>query len=50
MNLDCPSWYNYQDRATFNELMRKKDEELSEQEKWFCRTMYHLMEVACGVD
>lgn len=43
-------WSNRQHRELYEKLERKPDNELTEEERRFCITMYHMEEFACGLD
>ena len=45
-----PNRYNRQHRDLYDKLERKSDSELTEEERRFCITMYHMEEYACGLD
>ena len=50
MSLENPQWV-FDDIQLYNKLFYQKSyEELTEQEKEFCKTMYHMEEYACGLD
>ena len=51
MSLEKPNWNNPQDRLLYDKLFyHKLNRELTEQEKDFCKTMYHFEEYAYGLD
>jgi hypothetical protein len=51
MSLKNPDWNNRQDRLLYKKLFyHPMNRELTEQEEYFCRIMYHLEEFACGLD
>jgi hypothetical protein len=50
MSLKNPSW-TWSDIQLYNKLFYYDiGRELTEEEKEFCKTMYHMEEVACGLD
>lgn len=50
MSLESPNYYDSQDKALYEELFNKPDEQLTEVEKSFVRSMYHMEECAAGLD
>ena len=45
------NWYNSQHRELYDRLFYGRlERELTEEENEFCKTMYHMEEVACGLD
>lgn len=52
MSLLKVNWNDKKDRSLYNELFygNKKSEDLTEKEREFCTTMYHLEEFAAGLD
>jgi hypothetical protein len=50
MSLKNPSW-TWADIQLYNKLFYYDiGRELTEEEKEFCKTMYHMEECACGLD
>lgn len=50
MSLKNPSW-TQKDILLYNQLFYKGEwETLTDEEKNFCKTMYHLEEYVCGLD
>lgn len=53
MSLEHPSYCNPADRALYEKLFYSRDTDynkLTEQEKEFCKSMYHMEEFAHGLD
>lgn len=52
MSLESPNYYNSDDRALYDKLFYHNNDgkPLTEQEEEFCKSMYHMEEVACGLD
>ena len=44
-----PDWRNHQHRELYDKLICKSDNELTEEERRFCITMYHLEEGYAGL-
>ena len=45
------NWYNRQHRELYDKLFYGKlERELTDEENEFCKAMYHMEEVACGLD
>lgn len=46
-----PNWYNVEHRNLYNKLFYHEiGRELTNEEKEFCKKMYHMEECACGLD
>ena len=50
MSIESPNYYNSHDRALFYELEKMPYETLTEEQRKFFNTMYHMEEYACGLD
>ena len=52
MSLESPNYNNSEDRALYDKLFYHNNDgkPLTEQEEEFCKSMYHMEEVACGLD
>lgn len=51
MSLERPDYRNFQDRQLYDKIFYHDiGRELTEKEKQFCKTMYHMEECACGLD
>lgn len=51
MSIEKPNWGDRADRELYFKLFySKQDKPLTDVEKEFCKTMYHLEEYACGLD
>lgn len=52
MSLVHPNYCNREDRELYHQLFyfNKNGEELTEEEWNFCKAMYHMEEVAAGLD
>lgn len=50
MSLYYPDWNNTEDRQRYDEIISKKNKNLTAKEREFQITMYHMEEFACGLD
>lgn len=50
MSLEKPQWNDRHDRILYDELLKVKDRELTEEEDRFCKMMYTYEEYASGLD
>ena len=50
MSIESPNYYDFHDRALFNELEKLPYEVLTTEQRKFFHTMYHMEEYACGLD
>ena len=50
MSTESPNYYNSHDRELFYELEKMPYETLTEEQRKFFNTMYHMEEYACGLD
>lgn len=50
MSIESPNYYDFHDRALFNELEKLPYEALTKEQRKFFHTMYHMEEYACGLD
>lgn len=50
MSLERPNWNDRHDMELYDKLFYHQSKPLTEQEKEFCTTMYHMEEYACGLD
>ena len=50
MSIESPNYYNSKDRAFYRELGNLPYEILTEAQRRFIYTMYHMEECACGLD
>lgn len=52
MSFENPDYNNVGDRNLYNKLFYSDNDgkPLTEEEKIFCKYMYHMEEIACGLD
>ena len=50
MSIKSPNYYDCKDRALFHELEKLPYEVLTEEQRNFFQTMYHMEEYASGLD